>query len=209
MGMKSLDGLRSFCDELASDQPAPGGGTASAAAGGMAASLLVMVCTVTRKSKKYEASWPEVDKLRPELDACRERLVALSAEDSDAYEGVVEALKARRQADTEETRGMVERAVAGATDVPQMTASECLKVLELADSVALHGSKSAYSDVGVAVLLANAGLKGALMNVMINVEGSVDEAYKESMMKEISQSRSKGDCLAKAALERLGKGHHG
>lgn len=206
--MRSLDGLRSFCDELASDLPAPGGGTASAAAGGMAASLMVMVCAITRRSKRYETSWAEVDKLRPELDACRQRLIALSEEDSDAYDEVVEALRGRKQVDDEETRGRVEQAVAHATDVPQMTASECLKVLELADSVALHGSKSAYSDIGVAVLLANAGLKGALMNVMINVDGSKDEVYKESMRREVSESRTKGDCLARTALERLGKGHH-
>lgn len=206
--MKGLDGLRSFCDDLASDQPAPGGGTASAAAGGMAASLLVMVCAITRKSKRYEASWPEMEKLRPELEACKERLISLSAEDSHAYEEVVAAFRARKEADTEENREKVERAIAHATDVPQMTASECIKVLELAESVAQHGSKSAYSDVGVAVLLANAGLKGALMNVMINVEGSQDAGYKESMMKEIAEDRSRGDCLAKAALERLGKGHH-
>jgi glutamate formiminotransferase/formiminotetrahydrofolate cyclodeaminase len=206
--MKGLEGLRSFCDDLASDQPAPGGGTAAAAAGGMAASLLVMVCAITRKSKRYEASWAEMDKLRPELEACRERLISLSAEDSHAYEGVVEAFRARKEADTEENRERVEKAIANATDVPQMTASECIKVLEFADSVAQYGSKSAYSDVGVAVLLANAGLKGALMNVMINVEGSKDDAYKESMRHEMSQCRTRGDGLAKAALERLGKGHH-
>ena len=206
--MKGLDGLRAFCDDLASDQPAPGGGTASAAAGGMAASLLVMVCAITRKSKKYEASWVELDKLKPEIETCRDRLIALSAEDSHAYEEVVAAFKAKKEADTEESRETVARALAHATDVPQMTASECIKVLEFADTVAQRGTRSAYSDVGVAVLLANAGLKGALMNVMINVEGSQDTAYRDSMMKEIAADRSRGDALAKAALERLGKGHH-
>ena len=43
-----------FADVLASDAPAPGGGSTAALAGALGAALTAMVCRLTEGRKKYE-----------------------------------------------------------------------------------------------------------------------------------------------------------
>ena len=57
----------------------------------------------------------------------------------------------------------------GATEVPLQIARLASEVLELAASMATLGNPRAVSDAGVAALLAAAALRGAALNVMINV----------------------------------------
>ena len=63
----------------------------------------------------------------------------------------------------------VSEATVGATEVPLRIARLASEVLELASSMATLGNARAVSDAGVAALLAAAALRGAALNVMINV----------------------------------------
>ena len=177
MGLESLDGLRSFCLELSSEQPSPGGGTAAAASGAMAASLLIMVCGVTSRSGKHEQSRPELLKMTAELAELRDRFLSLSREDARAYDGVVAAFKRRKEREDEAAQKAVEVALKHAAEVPLRTAEACDHVLILAGKVAVLGTRSASSDVGVAVLLAEAGLNGAALNVRINLKSISDKSF--------------------------------
>jgi formiminotetrahydrofolate cyclodeaminase len=51
------------------------------------------------------------------------------------------------------------------------------RALELAGTIAAHGHRAAASDVGVAVALLRAGLRGAHLNIDINVGSVSDAAY--------------------------------
>ena len=55
--------VRDFSAALASDAPAPGGGSASAAAGAMGAALLGMVCRLTIGKEKYRDAWEELERI--------------------------------------------------------------------------------------------------------------------------------------------------
>jgi glutamate formiminotransferase/formiminotetrahydrofolate cyclodeaminase len=204
LGLKAKKALASFCRELASNTPSPGGGTASAAAGAMAASLLAMVCGVTARSKKHAKDAPALRKLERRFETLGDDLIALAARDAEAYDKVVVAFRKRRAHDTPDTAKGVETALVHAADVPMLTAKTCIEVLELSQAVARLGSKSASSDVGVAVLLANAGFNGAAMNVQINLEGLKDQARARRTVKSLSALESRASMLARGALERLG-----
>lgn len=204
MGLKSRKALGSFCRELASDIPSPGGGTASAAAGAMGASLLAMVCGITAKSKKHAKDAPALRKLEHRLKKLGDELVALAARDAEAYDDVVVAFRKRRSKETAGTVKGVEAALVHAADVPMRTAKVCIEVLELSKRVSRLGSKSASSDVGVAVLLANAGFNGAAMNVQINLEGLKDEAAARKTARILSAMERRASKLARGALENLG-----
>ncbi|OGS51587.1 MAG: hypothetical protein A3K75_01915 [Euryarchaeota archaeon RBG_13_61_15] len=204
MVLTDLEGLRSFCAELSSDQPSPGGGTASAAAGAMAASLLAMVCAITRKSKKHEANWSELDRHKESLLRLRDELTALAHEDARAYDLLVEAMRKRKERKDEESEKLVLLALRHATDIPHTTSKRCMEVLETAERVAEIGSKNAYSDAGVAVLLAEAGLRGALMNVVINAETDKDPAYVEGIRAEVGSLERRAAASARSALAKLG-----
>jgi len=169
----------------------------------MAASLLAMVCGITRKSKKHESNWTELDRHREALLKLRDDLTALAGEDARAYDLLVEAMRRRKERKDEESEMQVLHALRHATEVPHTTSKKCLEVLTAAERVAEIGSRNAYSDAGVAVLLAEAGLKGALMNVMINAETDKDPAYVAGMRAEVQALERRAASSARSTLTKL------
>lgn len=189
--MKGIEGLKVFCDDLASDDPAPGGGTASAAAGAMAASLLSMVCGITLKSKKHEEHWPRLASLRRRSEDLRSLLLKHADLDAIMYLVVVRKARARRESpDDKKVSAEYADAIRKAIEVPMNTAELCIGVLKLADDVAVLGTKSAASDVEVARLLAAAGADGAVANVMINLPYCADAVY-------VAKAKERAEVLAK------------
>jgi len=167
--LKDVDALRSFCLELSSDLPSPGGGTASAAAGAMSASLLIMVCGMTGRSKKHTDHWREISDLKAVLVRRRDDLLLLAKEDADAYDAVFEASKRQRANDTPGNREEYQARLRRAAEVPFRTAAACYALLEQSVIVAGLQTRSASSDTVVAVMLAEAGFNGASANVEINL----------------------------------------
>ena len=176
--LTSAKGLKAFCDEIASAEPSPGGGSAAAAAGAMAASLMAMVCGITLKSKKHEANWPKLAVLKEESDTLSSLLLRLAADDALAYDRVVDATRAKRNAPSD---GVMATAYADAIrvamEVPMSTAEACVKVLRLSEKVASVGTKSASSDIEVGRRLAGAGVDGAIANVLINLPYCEDAPF--------------------------------
>lgn len=201
--MKQTQGLKDFCAELSSDSPSPGGGTASAAAGAGAASLLAMVCSITRHNKKYEERWAELDMLADSLLTLRDELVTLAEEDARAYDVLAEAFRRRRAEPTDEAESAVEAAIDGAIEVPLKTARACARILESASRVADIGTPKAHSDVAVAIFLAEAGVKGALMNVLINLEGYDDDEEAGRMRDDVRGQSERATRAAREALSRI------
>lgn len=201
--MKDVEALRKFCLELSSDMPSPGGGTAAAAAGGMAASLLAMVCAITAKSKKHEARKPELERLQASLVVLRDDLISHAREDADSYDNVVLASRARREDENPKTVEDFQRALRHATSVPLETASACVDVLEKSARVAELGVVSASSDVGVAVLLAETGFKGATMNVYINLDGISDASFARHAREKLKKDEMRAKDHVRDALSRL------
>jgi formiminotetrahydrofolate cyclodeaminase len=59
-------------------------------------------------------------------------------------------------------------------------------VLDLCPSSAEKGNVNAVSDVGVAALMAEAGLRSAALNVIININAIKDEAFCSEMRGKLS-----------------------
>jgi formiminotetrahydrofolate cyclodeaminase len=203
LGLERPDALAEFCLELSSDHPSPGGGTASAAAGAMAASLLMMVCGITARSKKHEDSANELSKHKDALAQIRDELIRLAAEDAAAYDQVVEALRRRREDPGRDADRRVEEAIAQAARVPLSTAADCLRVMAIAADVARLGARSASSDTGVAVLLADVGFKGAAMNVRVNLKSISDRAFAADTEKALARYELEASEKTSLILEAL------
>jgi len=170
-----------FMDELASSAPAPGGGSVAALAGAMGAALVSMVCNLTVGKKKYADVEEEIKAILGQSESLRQELMSLLEEDVAAYTRVSEAMKMPR--DTEEQKAAreeaLEKALKEATKVPLRVAEACVKVMELCRPVAEKGNINAVSDAGVAVVMAEAGLRSAALNVLINLGWIKDEAFKK------------------------------
>lgn len=163
--------VRSLLDRLASSDPVPGGGSAAALAGAMGAALVAMVAELTIGRPEYAEHDATLLELRAAAREQQAALLMLAEEDASAYQGVVQARRLPRFSEEErEARAMAVRAaMKQAADVPMRTARVATEVLMLAERIAPIGNKVAVSDAGVAAQLARAALRGAVLNVQINL----------------------------------------
>ncbi len=171
--------VTSFLDELASNAPAPGGGSVAALSGALGAALVSMVCNLTIGKKGYEDVQDDIHNLLAQSETLRQQLTDLLEEDIKAYTGYSEAAKMPRTTDAEkaERAKAMQAALKVATDVPMSIAEGAVKVMDLCMPSAEKGNKWAVSDAGVAVLMAEAALRSAALNVLINLGTLKDEAF--------------------------------
>jgi formiminotetrahydrofolate cyclodeaminase len=170
--------LTGFAAELASDSPAPGGGSVAAAAGGMAAGLVGMVCKQSLGKAGLEEREPALRDALAAAEKLRSDLLAAVDRDTDAYLGVVAAYRLPRATDDEKAAraAQIQVAVRTAADVPLATAESCLRLLRIVEAVSTGFNGAAASDLGVALQMAASGVTGGVLNVEINVPSLKDEA---------------------------------
>ena len=115
------------------------------------------------------------------LAGVREQLTEAIDADTAAYDQVVAAYKLPKASADEQAarKAAIQQALRAATDVPLGVMRLSAAALEQAATVAAHGHRAAASDVGVAVALLRAGLRGARLNVEINLGSLSDAAYVE------------------------------
>lgn len=168
-----------FLAELASNSPAPGGGSISALAGSLGGALASMVCRLTIGNDKYAQVQSELETILVETDELSGALARCVDEDTEAFNKVMAAYKLPKATDEEkQTRSeAIQLAMANATELPLEVASSCLKVLSIAVRVLTIGNSNAASDAAVAGLMAHAGLHGALYNVKINLGSIKDQQF--------------------------------
>ena len=182
--------VTNFLDELASNTPAPGGGSVAALSGALGAALVSMVCNLTLGKKAYADVQDESTELLSESEALRQELTNLLEEDVKAYTGYSIAAKMPRGTEEEkaERQVVMQAALKVATDVPLAIAEAAVQVMDLCMPAAEKGNKWAVSDAGVAVLMAEASLRSAALNVLINLGSLKDEEF-------VADRRAKLDSL--------------
>jgi formiminotetrahydrofolate cyclodeaminase len=163
--------VRELLERLGTDDPVPGGGSASALAGAMGASLIQMVVALTVGRPAAADHEDELTEIRLRGATLTSELLRLAELDAAAYAAVVAARRLPRATEIEQLarRRQLDAATRDATSVPLETTRRAAEVLDLAERLAPIGSRNAISDVGVAALLAAAALRGAAMNVSINL----------------------------------------
>ena len=196
-----------FLDELSSNKPAPGGGSAAALAGSMGAALCSMVAALSHEKKDMIPDRPLMEDIGSEAQNLKDHLALLVTRDTRAFNKIIEAN--RLPSNTKEDQAIrikkIDFAVKNATEVPLETAKNCLKVIELAYTLVFKSNPSSVSDVGVAVEASLAGLRGACLNVMINLLNITDQSYSEKIKKEVSSLIQKGEKIHKISFETITK----
>jgi formiminotetrahydrofolate cyclodeaminase len=196
---------------LATDDPVPGGGSASALAGAMGAALVQMVVELTRGRSASADDERALTEVRGAAASLQSELLRLAEADSAAYASVVAARRMPRGTDleTESRRVQLDAAIREATRAPMYTASRAGDVLVLAERLAPFGSRHAISDVGVAGHLAAAAIRGAALNVEINLPYVVNDndlaAEARQTVDELLRDLERRErALALAVNERIG-----
>jgi formiminotetrahydrofolate cyclodeaminase len=176
-----------FLDALASSAPAPGGGSVAALSGALGAALVSMVCNLTLGKKQYADVQDDIAALVEQSEALRLRLTALLEADVEVYTGVSSAYRMPRKTPEEKAArsAAIQEALKAATKVPMQVAEACVQVLDLCTPAAELGNVNAVSDAGVAALMAEAGLRSAALNVIININAIRDEAFSGAVQDEL------------------------
>ena len=153
--------LSGFFERLASADPTPGGGSASALACAMAAALLAMVGRLTRTS---EGTNPLAETIVT-MDRDRAILLDLAARDAQAFGDVMRAMRMPKETDEQRRsrQQAIQKSLIEAAAVPLAVAAHGVDVLKAAVPVAREGNANAVSDAGVAALLGDAGVHGAIL----------------------------------------------
>lgn len=178
--------LDDFLAMLASDLPAPGGGTAAAVSGAMGAALVEMVAALTLGKEKFADVHAAVRPIAEAAAAARRELLDLAQEDASAFEAVLAARRLPKESDDEKAARSQAIALSNqaATEVPMRTARAAARLLETLPDLVAKGNPNAASDAGTAALLLEAATEGALLNVGINLGGVKDPALVAQMQRE-------------------------
>ena len=185
-------------DAFASASPVPGGGSAAALAGAVGTSLLVMVAGMEKTRSDVPEETADLAEAAARLRALQEALAALIDRDSASYDAVVTAYRLPKSTPVEQQlrRVAIDATTHDATVVPLETAQACRSALREAVVVARAGYRKAISDVGVAIELLLAGLRGAALNVEANVTSLRDADFVRRALEECGQLKAQAEADA-------------
>ncbi|SMC25035.1 Formiminotetrahydrofolate cyclodeaminase [Desulfacinum hydrothermale DSM 13146] len=179
--MKDLNQLTvtEFLQELASENPVPGGGSTAALAGALAAALTAMVARLTVGKEKFKDRWETLEAIEKRAAQEIPRFQSLVQRDTEAYQAVVDAF--RRPKETEEEKrarsAAIQEAFKEAARVPLETLLALERLVGDALEAVRSGNPNASSDAGAAVQMIQAGATVAAYNVWINLGSIKDEAF--------------------------------
>jgi formiminotetrahydrofolate cyclodeaminase len=116
-------------------------------------------------------------------------LTSLAEADTRAFDRVMAAYRRPKETEEEQAsrQAAIQRALQGATQVPLETAAACAAIIKLTAQVIAKVNPNALSDAGTAALLAEAGLRGAQLNVGINLGSIRDPKFVQEKQKHLTQ----------------------
>ena len=179
--------INKFLSELASNSPAPGGGSVAALSGSLGAALSSMVCNLTIGKEKYADVQNEIKVALKKSEDIRKKLTKLIDEDTEAFNDVVKAFKMPKETEEQKKKRSkaIQKGYKTASMVPYETAKTCAEILDIAKIVAEKGNQNSITDVAVSAIMAKAGVESAILNVRINLSSIKDEEHVRKVSSEL------------------------
>ena len=200
---------KEFVSMLASDAPAPGGGSASALFGALGTALVSMVANLTTGKEKYAEYEERMQEVLTETNELMISFNNLIEKDTEVYNAVGAVMTMPKATDEEKAqrREAMQNALKEATVVPYAMMEEAAKTLQVLEKAMGYSNPNAVSDLGVAALGLKAALQGAWLNVKINLGSIKDESfvmeYQSKGEKLLTDNLKFADSLYKAVEEQL------
>lgn len=197
--------LIDLLDAFASNTPVPGGGSAAALSGALGVSLLIMAAGLPKSRTGTPEEAADLAEAAARLRPLRDTLVRLIDADSNAYRGVMAALKMpKSSADEKGARAEVlQSAMKAATDVPLDVMRAGQQALTGAVIVARNVYRLAGSDVAMGVELLGASVRGSALGIDGNLGGIADASYTARVAAERDQLAADSRRDSELALELL------
>lgn len=192
-----------FCDETASESPAPGGGSVAAYMGALGTALSTMVANLSSHKRGWDEKWEFYSQWAEKGEAIKNELIHLVDEDTHSFNLIMDAFSLPKKTEEEVSvrKKAIQDATLYATRVPLNTMKTSFRAYEICRAMATEGMKTSASDVGVGALAITAGIRGAMLNVKINAAQLEDKAMAENLINESEQIVREADLTEKEILE--------
>ena len=190
-----------FADVLASDAPAPGGGSTAALAGALGAALTAMVCRLTEGRKKYEEYQDHILEVKEKATALQAKFIDVMDRDTEAFMVISNAYGMPKATDEEKAArsAAIQAGLVKSTETPMEMMELSAETIALTESLLGKFNTASASDLGVGALTLRTAVQGAWLNVLINIGSLKDKELAESY-------RAKGQALVNqvvAAADRV------
>jgi glutamate formiminotransferase / formiminotetrahydrofolate cyclodeaminase len=175
--------VRDFVEAVGARTSAPGGGSVAALLGALGAALGGMVGWLTYGRRKYEHLDDVMRRNIPPLVEIQQALIGAVDRDADAFTDYMNALGMPKQTADEKAarKHAMQDGLKKATQVPFATMELADRAWDPMMEIARYGQFSSRSDVEVGAKALEAAVYGAHRNVVINLDGITDDAFRTDM----------------------------
>ena len=173
-----------FMNSVASESPAPGGGSVSAYMGALGAALGTMVANLSSNKKGWDDRWKEFSEWAEKGKEIQNKLLSLVDADTEAFNKIIEARRMPKTTGEEISKrnDAVQNAFKEAILVPFRVMETAYSGFGLIRNMVEKGNPSSVSDAAVGALALLACIKGAFLNVKINSAAVEDKAFIDSVL---------------------------
>ncbi len=179
--------IEEFNKDLASNSPAPGGGSVAALLGALSSSLCSMMASLTVSKRGYEGYWDEAKDIIDRMQVKADYFHNLIDKDASSFDGVIAAFKLPKDTYEEKTfrKQKIQEGYKQAISIPIETSESALSLFEDIQNIVKNGNKNVVTDGLAAAITARAAIETALLNVKINLGSIKDESYKKEINSKI------------------------
>jgi glutamate formiminotransferase/formiminotetrahydrofolate cyclodeaminase len=178
--------LSTFTEEVASESPAPGGGSVAAYLGACGAALATMVANLSSHKRGWDDKVEFFSGWAEKGEAIRRNLLAAVDADTEAFNEVMKAFGMPK--DTSEEKLLrseaIQQAQVGAVRVPLSVMSTAFSGMPVAGAMVESGNPNSITDAGVGAAALLCGVYGAYLNVLINIKDLKDRKLAETFRNE-------------------------
>ena len=180
--------VKEFIEQVDSAKPAPGGGSVAALVGALGISLSGMYGHLTVGKKVFEqlddSTKKDFAKALEQLHVLENKLLGLVDEDAKLYPKILASYRLPKI--TEEEQKLRAQAIYEATilaiEGPYTIAKCAYEALEQIEILLPFGNKNAISDAACAIVLLEATIETAIINMEINLASLEDQSYKNAII---------------------------
>jgi len=142
-----------------------------------------MVANLSSHKRGWDDRWEEFSNWAVKGEEIRRELISLVDRDTAAFKKIMDAYGMPKGSEEEkrERSAAIANATKFAAQVPMEIAKKAHQSFDIIEAMVEKGNPNSITDAGVGALCARAAVKGAVMNVKINLKGFGDKAFVEEM----------------------------
>jgi glutamate formiminotransferase / formiminotetrahydrofolate cyclodeaminase len=194
--------LAGFANATSSESVAPGGGSVAAYLGALGIALGTMVANLSSHKRGWDNRWEEFSKQAEKGEALKVKLLKLVDADTRAFQQIIEARRLPKSSEQEKSarKKAIREATKKAVDIPYDVMKLAFDSLDVIRYVTNHGLKSSVSDACVGAVAANAAIRGAYLNILVNCRDLDDEKYKNRILAESERIKNEAAIVEEEIL---------